>query len=226
MKRILFLLSLMSVVLVLVSCGSPTASPAPESAPSQNTAPAQNPAPQSAPSVSSPETEKDPAPSIPEISDDEVYKLYDLCQPYVESNFYTGTPMEGLDADWSVADEKYGNPSRNYHTLAEFKAYITSEYPLSERFIDSLFARSADMLYESNGNLYVVAANRGTDIYVGSEIERKVIRDGDDRIILRVTHESVDDTSGNYVVTGSFDADNILIFENGRWVWDDIQEYR
>ncbi len=226
MKRIIFFLSLMTVALVLVSCGTPEAAPTSEPAPSQNTAPAQNPAPQSAPSVSSPETEKDPAPSIPEISDDEVYKLYDLCQPYVERNFFTGTPMDDLDADWSVMDENYGNPSRKYHTLAEFKAHVLADYPLSERFLDGLFARISDMLYEHDGNLYVVAANRGTDIFVGNEIERKVIRDSDDRIILRVTHESVDDTTGNNTVTGSFDADNILIFENGRWVWDDIEEYR
>ena len=210
----------MVVVLELVSCGSSESTPASQPAPAQITAP--HPAPDS----TSPGGNKESVPEIPSISDDEVYKLYDLCQPYVERNFYTGTPMDDLDADWSVMDENYGNPSRKYHTLAEFKAHILTDYPLSECFLDGLFAKVSDMLYEHDGNLYVVAANRGTDIFVGNEIERKVIRDSDDRIILRVTHESVDDTTGNNTVTGSFDADNILIFENGRWVWDDIEEYR
>ncbi len=210
----------MVVVLELVSCGSSEATPASQPAPAQITAP------QPAPDSTSPGGNKESVPEIPSISDDEVYKLYDLCQPYVERNFYTGTPMDDLDADWSVMDENYGNPSRKYHTLAEFKAHILTDYPLSECFLDGLFAKVSDMLYEHDGNLYVVAANRGTDIFVGNEIERKVIRDSDDRIILRVTHESVDDTTGNNTVTGSFDADNILIFENGRWVWDDIEEYR
>ena len=165
-------------------------------------------------------------PAVPSISDEDVFKLYELSQPYVEKNFYLGTPMDDLAPDWNVTDSHYGNPSTTYHSLDVFEAYIKQEYFLSNNFADRLLDSSSSILYEHDENVYVVAANRGSNIEVGNEIKRVIIPEGDARIILRVTHETVDDTSGEWKVTGSFDVDNVLIYEDGRWVWDDIAEFR
>ena len=202
---------------LLASCGNQ------EQAPSGDTAPSPDPAPQPAPTV---EPVKDPEPDIPEISDDEVNKLYDLCQPFVEQNFYFGPPERDLDPDWSKTDSNYANPSQKYHSLDEFRTHVIKDYPLSEGFVDKLLNSVSMFLFEHDGGLYVVSAGRGSNIMVGNEIERTVIREGDSKIILRITHEEVDDTTGEWKVTGSFDVDNVLIYEKGSWVWDDIPEYR
>ena len=103
---------------------------------------------------------------------------------------------------------------------------MIDDYYLSKNFASRLLERSSGMLFEHDGGLYVIAANRGSDITVGNEISRSVIRESDSKIILRVTYETIDDTSGETKVLGSFDVDNVLIYEDGRWVWDDIAEYR
>ncbi|MDO5137795.1 MAG: hypothetical protein Q4D71_04965 [Oscillospiraceae bacterium] len=218
MKRLLLvILSLLMVVFLFASCGTP------EQSPSENISPEPAPSPQPAPAV---DPVKDPEPDIPEISDDEVSKSYNLCQPFVEQNFYLGSPERDLDPDWSVTDSNYANPSQKYHTLDEFRTHVIKDYPLSEKFVDSLLDRVSMMLFEHDGGLYVVSAGRGSDIEVGNEINRSVIREGDTKIILRITHEKVDDTTGDWKVVGSFDVDNVMIYEYGNWVWDDIVEYR
>ncbi|MBR0451503.1 MAG: hypothetical protein IJI78_05880 [Oscillospiraceae bacterium] len=217
MKRLLLDLFALLFIVLLVSCGTPEQSPAADISPEPT------PSPQAAPAV---EPVKDPEPDIPEISDDEVSKSYDLCQPFVEQNFYLGSPEWDLDPDWSQTDSNYANPSQKYHSLDEFRTHVIKDYPLSEKFVDSLLDRVSMMLFEHDSGLYVVSAGRGSDIEVGNEIKRSVIREGDTKIILRVTHERVDDTTGEWKVVGSFDVDNIMIYEYGNWVWDDIVEYR
>ena len=216
MKRLLLVFVSLLVIFLLASCGTT------ESAPSESSAPQPAPSPQPAPAV---EPVKDPEPAIPEISDAEVSSSYDLCKPFVEQNFYLGSPEWDLDPDWSITDSNYANPSQKYHSLDEFRTHIIKDYPLSERFVDSLLDKVSMMLFEHDGGLYVVSGGRGSDIGVGNEISRTVIREGDTKIILRVTHEKIDDTTGEWKVIGSFDVDNVMIYENGNWVWDDIVEY-
>ncbi|MBR3355226.1 MAG: hypothetical protein IKG47_07740 [Oscillospiraceae bacterium] len=216
MKRLLLVFVSLLVIFLLASCGTT------ESAPSESSAPQPAPSPQPTPAV---EPVKDPEPAIPEISDAEVSSSYDLCKPFVEQNFYLGSPEWDLDPDWSITDSNYANPSQKYHSLDEFRTHIIKDYPLSERFVDSLLDKVSMMLFEHDGGLYVVSGGRGSDIGVGNEISRTVIREGDTKIILRVTHEKIDDTTGEWKVIGSFDVDNVMIYENGNWVWDDIVEY-
>ena len=216
MKRLLLVFVSLLVIFLLASCGTT------ESAPSESSAPQPAPSPQPAPAV---EPVKDPEPAIPEISDAEVSSSYDLCKPFVEQNFYLGSPEWDLNPDWSITDSNYANPSQKYHSLDEFRTHIIKDYPLSERFVDSLLDKVSMMLFEHDGGLYVVSGGRGSDIGVGNEISRTVIREGDTKIILRVTHEKIDDTTGEWKVIGSFDVDNVMIYENGNWVWDDIVEY-
>lgn len=218
MKRLLLkVFSLLLILFTLASCGTP------EQSPSESSAPQPAPSPQPAPVV---EPVKDPEPDIPKISDDEVSMSYNLCQPFVEQNFYLGSPEWDLDPDWSQTDSNYANPSQKYHSLDEFRTHVIKDYPLSNKFADNLLAKVSMMLFEHDGGLYVVSAGRGADIGVGNEIKRSVIREGDTKIILRVTHEKVDDTTGDWKVVGSFDVDNVMICEYGKWVWDDIPEYR
>ena len=201
MRKLLGLLCLLLVMVAMVSCGSQPAEQ------EQQTADVTEPA----------ETEKEDVLNIPQLSDEEIYSLYDQTQPYVEANFYLGTPMNDLDPDWSIVDSNYANPSLKYHSLDEFRTHM-----------DFLLENQTDagMLSEHDGGLYVVAANRGSDITVGNEIRRVVMRVGDALVTLRITYETVYDTTGEHKVTGSFDADNVLLYENGRWVWDEIVEYR
>ena len=212
MRKLLGILCLLLVMMAMVSCGSQPAEQ------EQQTADVTEPA----------ETEKDDVFNIPQLSDEEIYSLYDQTQPYVEANFYLGTPMNDLDPDWSTVDSNYANPSLKYHSLDEFRTHMLTDYALSERFVDFLLENQTDagMLSEHDGGLYVVAANRGSDITVGNEIRRVVMRVGDALVTLRITYETVDDTTGEHKVTGSFDSDNVLLYENGRWVWDEIVEYR
>ena len=216
MNRSLLALILL-LALLLGSCGNPDSSPV------EDNSSKADPAPQPAPVV---EPVKDPEPSVPALSDVDVSDLYDLSQPYVESNFYFGTPEPDLDPDWSTVDSNYACPSRKFSSIAEFKSHMIADYCLSENFADRLLDRMSGALYEHDGGLYVVSANRGGDITVGNEIRRDVIRESDSKIILRITHEIIDDTSGEVKVLGSFAADNVLIYEDDRWVWDDIVEYR
>jgi len=188
MKRLLLVFVSLLVIFLLASCGTT------ESAPSESSAPQPAPSPQPTPAV---EPVKDPEPAIPEISDAEVSSSYDLCKPFVEQNFYLGSPEWDLDPDWSITDSNYANPSQKYHSLDEFRTHIIKDYPLSERFVDSLLDKVSMMLFEHDGGLYVVSGGRGSDIGVGNEISRTVIREGDTKIILRVTHEKIDDKQVN-----------------------------
>ena len=207
----------MLIMFIFVSCGSPEQSPAVDPTP--------QPAPAPQPVV---KPVKDPVPDVPYISDLDVNSLLSLSQPFVEQNFYWGTPERDLDPDFSITDSNYASPSRKYHSIAEFKAHMKSDYCLSEGFTNRLLDRMAGVITEHDGNLYVVSAGRGGRIDIGNEISRTFIREGDKKIILRVTYELLDDPDDYYEqkVIGSFDVDNILIYEDGRWVWDDIPEFR
>ena len=209
--------SLLLVMFVLASCGTPEQSPA------EDTAPQPAPSPRPTPVV---EPVHDPEPSVPDISDEEVSLSYDLYLPYIEQNFYFGSPEWDLDPDWSKPDSNYAVPSQKYHSLDEFRTHLIKDFPLSEAFVERLLDKVSMMLSEHDGGLYVISGGRGSDIEVGDEIQRTVIRESDTKVILRVTHEKIDDTTGDWKVIGSFDVDNILIYENGRWVWDDLVEYR
>lgn len=216
MRKLFLMLFSLLVIFLLASCGTP------EQSPSESIAPQTDPAPQPTPVV---EPVKGPEPDIPEISDEEISNSYDLCKPFVEQNFYLGSPEWDLDPDWSVTDSNYANPSQKYHSLDEFRTHVIKDYPLSEKFVDRLLEKVSMMLFEHDGGLYVMSGGRGADIGVGNEINRTVIRESDTKIILRVTHEKLDDTTGDWKVIGSFDVDNVMIYENGKWVWDDIVEY-
>ena len=217
LKTIAFLF----VAMLLCSCGAKETQPSGDSS-SQSGTPSPEPVVEPvADPVDDPVEEEKPA----EISDDQISLLYGIAQPFVERNFYFSSPYTDAEVDWSVMDDKYGNPSTVYHSLSEYREHMIRDYSLSERFADSLLAKYPDAVYEKDGSLYVICMDRGGDITVGNEVSRTVIREGD-RIILRVTHQHIDDTSGQVQVLGTFDVDNILIYENGNWVWDDIVEYR
>ena len=79
------------------------------------------------------------------------------------------------------------------------------------------------MLYEKNNELYVISAARGFDITVGEMIKSEVIKENDERIILRNTYEPIHPETNK--VVGSFDIDNILVLIDGKWVWDEIPKY-
>ena len=172
------------------------------------------------------ETEKE-AISRSEISDEEVYELYLKDQRFVETNFYVGTPEWELDCDYERMDkETFAAPALKCHSIAEFKAYMKDNYDLSDAFINRLIDLVFSSIYEKDDELWIMSAGRGTDIFVGNETGHEVIRK-EDKIVLRVSHEQLEiNADGTENVKGTFDTDNILVYEDGRWVFDDIPSFR
>ena len=158
------------------------------------------------------------------LSDDTINEMFDKSFDYVCMNFYYGTPHWDSDLDYSVIDKDAGNPSKIYHSIQEYKDHMMEDYDLSEKFVDKLLKRYPQSIYEKEGNLYIVTCDYSPRIDVGKEMNRRIIRKGDDKIILRIRYESLDPDSG--IVTGSFASDNILIRLDQKWVWDDLPDYK
>ena len=166
--------------------------------------------------------------AIDEISDEDIYELYTKNQRFVETNFYLGTPEWELGTDYDRMDkETYAAPALKCHSIAEFKDYMKGNYDLSKTFIDKLVDSHSSSIYEKDDELWIVSAGRGGDITVGSETGHEIIRQ-DDKIILRISHEELEfnTDTGTETVKGAFETDNVLIYEDGRWVFEDIPSFR
>ena len=139
-----------------------------------------------------------------------------------------GTPDQELGCDYERMDkETFAAPALKCHSIAEFKEYMKDNYDLSDAFIDKLIDLVSSSIYEKDDELWILSAGRGSDIFVGNETGHEVIRK-EDKIVLRVSHEQldIDSNSGKESVKGTFDTDNILVYEDGRWVFDDIPSFR
>ena len=162
--------------------------------------------------------------AVKEISDEEIYEMYLKNQSFVEKNFYMGTPEWELGADWNRLDTENGaTPATVCHSVREFKEYMKNNYELSEAFIDKLIDSVSSFMYEKEGELWIVSAGRGGDITVGLETGHEVLRQGD-KIVLRISHEQLEVETET--VKGTFDTDNTLIYEDGKWVFEDIPAFR
>ena len=165
--------------------------------------------------------EGNPDSSFDDVNVDEVYESFNSTFGYVHQNFYYSTPHWDLDPDYEQCDENYGCKARNYSSLEEFKDHMVNDYDLSEDFAQRLIDKYyPHYLYDKEDGLYVVDADRGSNISVGERISQELIRESDDKIILKSTYESIDVNTGK--VDGSFDVDSILVLINGEWLWDDI----
>lgn len=166
------------------------------------------------------------APEVPALSDDEIVKMYEKALPYLNQNFYAASPYRDLEPDHSQAmDENFAFPAGKYKTMAEFRSHLISDYSLSESFADRLLGTVSFLLYEKEGQLYIVEADGQLDQTVGNEIGREIIRQSDTKVILRVTRERVDETGDQPVVTGSLDTDYVFVYQDGKWVIDDFPAY-
>ncbi|MBR4462628.1 MAG: hypothetical protein IKS51_08625 [Erysipelotrichaceae bacterium] len=163
------------------------------------------------------------SPSVPDISDSEIIRIYDKASSYVFRNFYSATPYRDLDPDYGAGmDESFAFPAKKYKTLAEFRDHIMNDYQISESFADRLLNSVSYQLYEVDGRLYIAEADGQMDQTVGNEVSREVIRQNDTKVLLRVTYEKVDD---NGSVTGSLVMDNVFVYQNGMWVVDSIPNF-
>lgn len=172
-------------------------------------------------------TEKEET-GIKEISEEDIYELNTKNQRFVETNFYLGTPEWELGTDFDRMDkETYATPALKCHSMAEFKDYMKDNYDLSKAFIDKLIDSHSSSIYEKDDELWIVSAGRGGDITVGSETGHEIIRQ-DGKIILRISHEELElnTDTGTETIKGTFETDNILIYEDGRWVFEDIPSFR
>ena len=157
------------------------------------------------------------------ITDNQIYESFEKNVSFVHNNFYVSSPYFELDPDNNNCDDNYACVSKKYHSIDEFKSFIINNYELSEVFVDKLIEKSFEVLYEKNNELYVISAARGFDITVGEMIKSEVIKENDERIILRNTYETINPETNKAV--GSFDVDNILVLIDGKWVWDEIPKY-
>ena len=159
--------------------------------------------------------------SFDDINVNDIYESFDKAFRYVHYNFYYSTPHHDLDPDYEQLDENYGCKSKNYKSLKEFKDHMINDYNLTDDFAQRLIDRYyPNYLYEKEDSLYVVIADRGSNTSVGERISKELIRESDNKIILRSTYESIDINTGK--VDGSFDVDSILIHIDDKWLWDEI----
>jgi hypothetical protein len=109
---------------------------------------------------------------------------------------------------------------------------ITSKQALAD-YLDGLFAASitedlmamaSDRYVEQEGKLYVMPADRGSDILKGEETY-EVIRESEDQIKLTVIVEVYDDPE-KMNVTGHEQYDFILKYSDDRWKFSNFRMVR
>jgi hypothetical protein len=108
------------------------------------------------------------------------------------------------DVDDSVEEDGntfYRVTDERFSTYQELETYLKTIF--TERFVDELLA--ADEKYRDiDGALYAIDAARGGNILLGEQ-RGKVIIDGVNRIIYRVTVDILDEPEGEVVDTQEFD---------------------
>ena len=161
--------------------------------------------------------------SLDGIDIDKIYKSFDSSFSFIHENFYCSTPHWVLDPDYEHCDENHACRSNIFSSLVEFKDYMVNYYSLSQSFTDKLIKRRyPDLLYEKDDGLYVIDADSGGDFSIGKELKRRLIRQSENTIVLKVWYEFVDLT--DFKVKGSFEVDNVAVLIEGQWLWDDIPE--
>jgi len=157
-----------------------------------------------------------------ELTDDEIVELYNKATEAYGWFDLTTIPYDAekyIEAD----GERYFEVSQpgiiSKKTLTDY---------LDEFFADDitegLMAMSSGRYVEREGKLYVLPADRGTDIFKGAE-SYEVVRASEKQIKLEVTEEIYEDPKQKNV-TGYKQYDFFLEFSDGRWKFTSFELVR
>jgi hypothetical protein len=141
-----------------------------------------------------------PAGKAPELSDDDVLELYFIAREAYEWFDMTTIPFD--------SEKYFETDNRPYYEVVQKD--ITSKQALTDYLngifaddiTDRLMSESSERFAEHGGKLYVMPADRGTDIFKGAE-SYEIFRSSDTEIKITVTVEVFED----------FEQENIAGYE-------------
>ncbi len=159
---------------------------------------------------------------VMELEDDDVFELYNKAKEGYEWFDLTTIPYD---------NEKYIEiDGVTYYEVVQpgiDSKKALSEY-LNELFVyditEELMTASANRYVEHEGKLYVIPADRGTDIFKGAE-SYELVRVSDKEIKFTVTVEIYDDPDQKNII-GYEDYDFFLEFSDNRWRFKNFELVR
>ncbi len=156
------------------------------------------------------------------LTDDEVFELYNKAREAYEWFDLTTIPFDGekyIESDGIMYFEVVQPGISSKQELTEYlNMYFADEIS------KALMTASSDRYVEQDGKLYVMPADRGTDIFKGAETY-EVERLSDTQIKFTVTVEIYDDPVKQNV-TGHEKHDFILEFSDDRWRFKNFELVR
>lgn len=157
-----------------------------------------------------------------ELTDDEIYELYGKAREAYGWFHLTTIPF---DSEKYIESDGMTYYEVNYPGIAskdELAEYLNALF--DSEITDSLLALSSERYVEQDGRLYVLPADRGTDIFKGEETY-EVARISDKQIKFTVKVEVYDDPETQNV-TGYETHDFIIEYEDGFWKFQNFESVR
>lgn len=159
------------------------------------------------------------------LSDEEVHKAYRRAVWAFGWFQYGSMPTDNEDAV-EIDDYVYNRVTHDeIKTMADLKSYLQTIF--ADKIVEYLLDEDGygiPQYRDINGALYTIPAGRGSDIFKGDETY-EIIREGDKKIIYRVTVEIYDDPFEE-TVAGTEQYDFPLEYINGRWLFTDFELVR
>lgn len=160
--------------------------------------------------------------AVTELTNDEVFELYNKATEAYGWFDLTTIPYDAekyIEAD----GERYFEVSQPGITSKKSLTDYLDEF-FADDITERLMDMSSDRYVEHEGKLYVLPADRGTDIFNGAE-SYEVIRVSEKQIKLEVTVEIYEDPAQRNV-TGYKQYDFFLEFSDGRWRFTNFELVR
>ena len=157
-----------------------------------------------------------------EMTDDEVVDLYNKAKEVYGWFDLTTIPFDTekyIEAD----GERYFEVTEPGIASKKALADYLNEF-FADDITEGLMAMSSDRYVEHEGKLYVLPADRGTDIFKGAE-SYEVVRVSEKQIKLAVTVEIYGDPAQRNVI-GYKQYDFFLEFSDGRWRFTNFEMVR
>ncbi len=209
MKRNAFIL-IFALLMLLSACTPPAATPSDPAAPQSG---AGKPAETS-------ETERE-TPPVQTPAKDEVVNAYEKATEVMTWFELGAGSMEDINYEVTKeVDEKSYCPveHEDFSTLAEFDDYLRAMF--SEGLVTELLDRG--QFRDIDGKLYVLSADRGSDIFISDERSYELIPESGTKFILRVTYGvyAEDDEGGPTESIGQEEStDAVYEYVDGKWVF-------
>lgn len=156
------------------------------------------------------------------LTDDEVLELYSKAREAYEWFGLTTIPFDSDKYILSDGMMYYEVVQPDINSKQALSDYLKTLF--ADNIVDGLIEASSDQYVEHDGKLYVLPADRGSDIFKGEETY-EVVRVSDTEIKLTVTVEIYDDPMQQNV-TGYEHHDFFLEFSDNRWRFNNFNLVR